>query len=127
MVYAATHLSLALLEQLVHATPATLPDQFRAFAIEVPDEVAVEVRDSGVAIDDLEATRREGDEWAASLRTAVLIVPSAIVPAALGPGAVRTEERNVLLNPRHSAAARWRAEETSFRVDPRLRGAGGKR
>ncbi len=34
-------------------------------------------------------------------------------------GKVGTDERNVLLNPRHRSASGWRATETSFRGDPR--------
>ena len=121
MVYAATHIALALLEQLVHVSPARLPASFRAFAITLPEEIETEHAASDLAVGDLEATRRAGDAWAASLRSAALIVPSVIVPAALDPGGIGTAERNVLLNPRHPSAAAWRSVETSFRLDPRLR------
>lgn len=121
MVYAATHLSLALLEQLVHLSPARLPASFRAFAVDLSGDAPVEHGGPDILSDDLEATRRAGDVWAASLRSAALMVPSVVVPALLHPGTILTAERNVLLNPRHSSAAAWRAVETSFRLDPRLR------
>jgi RES domain-containing protein len=121
MVYAATHLSLALLEQLVHLNPARLPESFRAFAVDLPDAVPVEHGQPDIVSDDVEATRRMGDLWARSLRSAALLVPSVIVPALLHPGTIPTSERNVLLNPRHASAVEWRAVETSFRLDPRLR------
>jgi len=124
MVYAATGIALALLEQLVHVSPARLPASFRAFVIALPDDVEVEPVALDFAVDDLEATRHAGDAWAASLRSAALIVPSVIVPAILDPGRISTTERNVLLNPRHPSAAAWQSVETSFRVDPRLRQAG---
>ncbi len=121
MVYAATHISLALIEQLVHVSPERLPRAFRVFAIELPDSIPIETADASVAADETEACRRQGDTWAASLRSAGLIVPSVIVPARLGPGELQTDERNVLLNPRHASARTWRVVETSFRVDARLR------
>lgn len=124
MVYAATHVALALLEQLVHVSPTRLPAQFRAFAITLPEDIAIEYAPNDLAVDDVEATRRIGDAWAASLRSPALIVPSAILPAALDPGGISTLERNVLLNPRHPAAAAWQPVETSFRLDPRLRRTG---
>ena len=124
VVYAATHISLALLEQLVHLSPERLPERLRAFAIELPDDAAVEIPEpTSVSRDDPGAARRYGDAWAMSLRSAVLVVPSVLVPAALAPGDIATEERNVLLNPRHASATGWRVAETSFRVDPRLKRA----
>ena len=122
MVYTATHLALALLEQLVHLNPEQLPDTFRAFAIDVPDDVVSEVVVWDAAPDDSAVCRRYGDAWAQSQRSAVLIVRSAVLPARLQPGEIATDERNVLLNPRHPSAGVWRVTETSFRVDGRLRG-----
>jgi RES domain-containing protein len=122
VVYAATHLSLALLEQLVHLNPEELPDAFRAFAVSVPHDVRPEVLPVGDLPPDREACRRYGDVWAESRRSALLIVPSIIVAARLQPGEVLTEERNALLNPHHPSARSWRVMEASFRVDRRLRG-----
>ena len=122
MVYAATHLSLALLEQLVHLDPARLPGGLRAFAIELPEDAPVEAADPAVDAADRRphAGRRclggEGayrPHWWCP-RT---------VPARLDPGGIATAERNVLLNPRHASVAAWRVRETAFRVDPRLKRA----
>jgi RES domain-containing protein len=124
MVYAATHVSLALLEQFVHVNPDRLPDAFCALAIEVPDDAPLERLTTSVMLDDLAACRRYGDAWATSHRSAVLVVPSALVAASLQPGAIETQERNVLLNPRHATADAWQVIETSFRVDARLRRTG---
>jgi RES domain-containing protein len=121
VVYGATHLSLALLEQLVHVSPERLPDAFRAFAIELPDDVAVETVRLAPDAGDAVARRRYGDVWAGALRSAVLIVPSVLVPATLDPGGIGTDERNVVLNPRHGSAGAWRVVETAFRVDARLK------
>lgn len=121
VVYAATHVSLALLEQLVHLSASLLPESFRAFAVELPDDVGIEHAAPDQPLHDVEVTRRIGDLWAASLRSAALLVPSVIVPALLDPGGIATTERNVLLNPGHPSAGRWRSTETSFRLDSRLR------
>lgn len=124
VVYAATHVSLALLEQLVHVDPEDLPDAFRAFAIELPDDAEVEIAVQSVGAEDIERCRQYGDDWAGSRRSAVLIIPSLLVAPWLEPGRVDTEERNVLLNPRHASVDGWRVSETSFRVDWRLRRGG---
>jgi RES domain-containing protein len=118
VVYAATHVALALLEQLVHVSPERLPAGLRAFAIDLPDDALVENGRSDEP-DGVEAARRYGDAWAASLRSAALVVPSMIVPAMMG--SLRTDERNVILNPRHGSAVAWRMTETPFKIDPRLR------
>jgi RES domain-containing protein len=123
VVYAATHLSLALLEQLVHLSPERLPDAFRAFAIELPDDEPTETLKLSPPASDPLACRRYGDTWAAALRSAALIVPSALIPATLEPAGIGTEERNVVLNPRHASAAAWQVVETAFRIDPRLKRA----
>lgn len=119
LVYAATHITLALLEQLVHLDAKRLPVALRAFAIDLPDDAPVET--ASLPLDDLAVCRRYGDTWAASPGSAALIVPSVLVPRSLHPGDIVTAERNVLLNPRHASARSWRVVETSFRIDPRLR------
>jgi RES domain-containing protein len=124
VVYTATHLTLALLEQLVHLDPNRLPAAFRAFSIVLADDLPVET--VGIAAFDVLACRQFGDAWAASLRSAALVVPSAVVPASLQPGEIATDERNVLLNPRHRSARSWQVTETGFRIDPRLRRARGR-
>lgn len=122
VVYAATHISLALVEQLVHLKPERLPDAFRVLAVEMPDDAPLESPTPLVDPNDQDACRRYGDNWVASLRSAALVVPSVVVPARLQPGEIDIEERNVVLNPRHASAGGWRVVETSFRIDPRLRG-----
>lgn len=121
VVYTATQLSLALLEQLVHVSPERLPAEFRAFAIDIADSAPIEHTPAVLDPSDAAACRHHGDRWLDSGRSAALIVPSVLIPAQLDPGGLATEERNVLLNPRHASAAAWRAVETSFRIDPRLK------
>ncbi len=115
LVYSSSHLSLAALEALVHFDVDQVPEDLRAFAIEIPDALAQEQ----VSTDKLPigwtrqefATRAFGDEWLAAMRTPVLIVPSAIIP----------EETNVLVSPAHPAT-RGVAVVASrrFVYDPRL-------
>ena len=124
-VYAATHISLALLEQLVHVSLERIPTEFRAFAIDLPEGAPVETAAGDVRPGDADAARRYGDTWAVSLRSAALIVASVLVPALLEPGGIERCERNVILNPRHPSAAAWRVVETSFRIDRRLQRIAG--
>ena len=124
VVYTSTHVSLALLEQLVHLNPERLPDAFRVIAIELPDKPPPEIASTDVVLADPEACRRYGDGWVASRRSAALVVPSVVIAARLRPGDLATQERNVLLNPRHAMAASWQVVETSFTVDARLKRTG---
>jgi RES domain-containing protein len=87
VVYAAQSPASALLEVMAHAgiDLDDLPVKFRYLEIDAPDSIAVETIEpgslaSGWRADQL-ATRRIGDEWLVSGRTALLRVPSAIVPA----------------------------------------------
>ena len=81
-----------------------LADDYVATPIEVPDDLFVRVISIGNlpagwdANEPLEATRDVGTNWAKELATAVLSVPSAVIP----------RERNYLLNPAHPDFARIR-------------------
>ena len=98
-VYASSRLSLAALELLVHTDVPVVPPDLIACEIEIPDNVAMELVELGDLPRDWRvpghpACRAIGDTWLAEERTAVLRVPSAVVP----------EEWNVIINPRHRAA-----------------------
>lgn len=117
VVYAASSLSLAALEYLVHVDPARVPDDLIAMRIEVPDGFGAErvvVDDLPVgwnALSDHVACITAGDAWAEACRALVLCVPSAVVP----------EEENVLVNPRHAGAAGVRVLSVRrFAFDSRL-------
>jgi len=115
IVYASEHQSLAALEILVHLQPR-LPLAFVVFEIEIPDDLIarlppaplpqkwrVEPPDTG--------TMQIGDAWFRAAQSAVLAVPSAIVP----------EESNHLLNPQHSDYLRITIHPPrAFSFDPRL-------
>ena len=117
-VYASESLALAALELLVHADPALLPEDLVAIAAEVPDNLAVESVPPRELPADWrnhpapEALADRGTEWAKSRRTAVLAVPSALVP----------RERNFLLNPAHPDFRRIRiGKPEPFTLDTRFR------
>ncbi len=117
VVYASESLSLAALELLVHCDPALLPDDLVAVAAEIPDALRVErVEEKTLprnwrAYPAPESLARIGTDWAASMRSPVLAVPSAVVP----------RERNFLLNPSHPEFRRVRAGEAEpFSFDARL-------
>lgn len=117
LVYTSMHLSLAALEVLVHVDPDTLPTDLHAFEIEVPDHVAKAAVDRArLPIDwadivDHPACRELGSEWMIGATSAVLFVPSAVVPL----------EMNCLINPVHPDA--WHinvVRSTPFTFDLRL-------
>ena len=102
MVYASATLSLAALEYLVHVNASQVPDDMFAIPAEVPATLKI----VSVRVADLSRNWRRfeppveelaaiGDAWIRSKRSAVLRVPSAIVPI----------ESNFALNPTHPAFA----------------------
>ena len=97
VVYAASSLSLATLEVMVHLEEADVFYQlFSWISLEFPKEI-VETPDiatlpTGWRSDETSpAARTVGDEWLRSMRSAVLAVPSVVMEG----------EMNYLLNPRH--------------------------
>lgn len=102
LVYTSSTLALAELELLVHVDRADAPTDLVAIELEIPARLRVETVDAA----DLPPRwkrypapanlARIGDEWASSLRSAVLRVPSAVVP----------REFNYLFNPLHPDIAR---------------------
>jgi RES domain-containing protein len=97
VIYTAGSRSLACLENVVHRSALGLRESFRTISIEIPDNVEIEE----IKVSDLHRNWREysqypytqkiGDEWSKGALTAVLKVPSAIIP----------EEHNYLINPLH--------------------------
>ncbi len=117
VVYCAQNPAAALLEILVHfeIDIQDLPLRYRLLKIEAPDDLHVD----RVSVDQLpadwpdrtEVTRALGDGWLVRGSSALLSVPSAIVP----------ETFNVLLNPAHQDAKRVDIVETGeHAIDPRL-------
>jgi RES domain-containing protein len=104
IVYLAESVAGALLEVLVHLelSPVRLPKSYRLLKVEAPDDISIEtlraadLRENWA--DDETLTRTVGDQWLPSKRTALLRVPSAIVPETL----------NLLLNSAHEEARRMK-------------------
>ena len=100
IVYCAPNPATALLEILVHAEIdiEDIPLTFRYMEILAPDSVPLETPDLKPLghhwPDHLELTRQLGDEWLRSGRSALMAVPSVLVPAT----------SNVVMNPRHAAS-----------------------
>ena len=99
VVYTSFSLALATLETYVHLpSPLTLPKNLVAVAAEIPDTLTREV----IAVHQLpadwqnapppDALKQLGSTWLQRQQTAILVVPSSIIP----------EETNFLLNPAHA-------------------------
>ncbi len=87
LIYAAQHVSLAVLETLIHAGGQKIPPR-SITRIHVPDNIAIEHTDWM----EMPESQDWGDTWAREMRTAVLRVPSI---------AVNRLESNFILNPAH--------------------------
>lgn len=117
MVYCSENLALAALEILVHTRPVTVRDKFCAFRVTFDDTLMtiVDLRKLPKGWDvhpPIAASKNVGDEWIKSGRSAVLALPSVLVPL----------ERTFLLNPRHRDFAKIKIKNTgAFVLDPRLR------
>jgi RES domain-containing protein len=116
MVYCASSLSLAALECLVHFDLSEAPADYVAIPITIPDDVVERLDVTGLPMrwrdtPPLTALARIGDRWVREQRSAVLQVPSAIVPV----------EPNFLIHPGHPDAARIETgAPRPFQFDPRL-------
>ena len=117
VIYTAESRALCALEVLANADE--LADDYVVTIIELPGDIAITMIGLGdlpPGWDDNEpiaATRDIGTNWANRLATAVLNVPSAVIP----------KERNYLLNPAHPDIARIRFSdpEALFRCSAEIR------
>jgi len=123
LVYASTEIALAVLETVVHFNFGGLPLNRYLVRIDVPDDVwakagRLEFEDCPVgwdAIPEGMVSLTVGEEWLAGANSALLLVPSTIVP----------EEFNVLINPAHpDAVGLVYTKIRKFLYDPRLRATG---
>lgn len=116
LVYTSEHQSLAVLELLVHIERPQRFHDYRLIPVDVPDSVITDLDRDGLP-DNWRSDpsplslRGVGNNWIQKLASAVLRVPSAIVP----------DEKNYLLNPAHPDFGRLAiGDSISFALDPRL-------
>ena len=116
VVYCSESLALATLEILVHLGDSTVFSSYVAFPLGIPEalieNVALKRLPTGwKTFPAPRALQRTGDEWVKEERSAVLRVPSALVPI----------ESNLLLNPAHPDWRKIRiGRARAFRLDNRL-------
>jgi RES domain-containing protein len=94
--YSGSSRALSCLEMLVHLTGEQIKSDFGLTIIDIP--AAIEIERAGIfrnedwaEFENYYQSQEVGDEWAKSLRTCVLRVPSAIIK----------NEYNYLINPQH--------------------------
>lgn len=116
LVYSSSSLSLAALETLAHAERRSFERDYLVFKIRVPVALMEELAESALPSDWRSrpvsaGARAVGDSWLSGGGSAVLSVPSVIVPS----------ERNYLLNPNHpDFVALTTYPPERFRFDDRL-------
>ncbi|WP_431284834.1 RES family NAD+ phosphorylase [Humitalea sp. 24SJ18S-53] len=123
VVYASTSRALACLETVVHLNAGGLPLNRYLVEISIPDAVwAAARRETAASLpvgwdaEPASMTSIEfGTDWLRGMGSAVLVVPSVIVP----------EEVNVLINPAHAdAVGIFGSKVRKWLFDPRLMGTG---
>ncbi len=114
-IYTSECLSLAVLETLVHLKPIDLAKGYVYFKIEIPEEVAIHeippssLPDNWRDVPSPESTKDIGTEWLKSGETALLKVPSVIVPV----------EFNYIFNPLHPDFKKIKiGSPETFTLDP---------
>jgi RES domain-containing protein len=115
--YAGASRALSSLEMLVHLHGEEIKNQFKVSVIDIPDEIQIEkagvfYNDDWTEFENYFQSQEVGDEWAKSLRTCVLRVPSAIIK----------NEYNYLINPQHPDFQKINIKEIEdFHFDLRLK------
>lgn len=120
LIYAASSRALACLETVVHLGGGGLPLNRYLVQLDVPDDVwkartVLDLSAAPVGWDALPegmVSLSYGDSWLASHATAILLVPSIVVP----------EEQNILINPAHPDATFIKATKVrKWLYDSRLK------
>ncbi|CAB5171076.1 hypothetical protein D3OALGA1CA_5737 [Olavius algarvensis associated proteobacterium Delta 3] len=123
LVYTAEHISLAVLEILVNtreAPFAALQNAYKLIPAEFPVDLVESITEAELpegwnSVPAGPASKDFGDAWFVDSRSAVLQVPSVVIP----------EEYNCLINPMHPDFGKINiGEPQSLRVDLRLEQAG---
>jgi RES domain-containing protein len=117
LIYTATSQSLAALEILVHLEAPELLEKYSMLGVEIDESLIADLDQSRLpknwkANPAPPSLKAMGDEWAVSRVSAVLRMPSAVVPS----------EYNLVLNPLHRDFSRIKVANSSrFQFDSRLR------
>lgn len=97
MIYTAGSRSLAALENVVHRNQAGLNNFFQVMTIEIPDDIPIDIitlkslPTDWSTFEHMPTTQGIGQKWILAQKSAILQVPSSIIPA----------ESNYLINPLH--------------------------
>jgi len=97
VIYTASSIALACLENLVHRSGEGLNANFRVVEINIPNEVTSkeitleELPENWHTINGYSACQSIGRRWVEEQKSCTLVVPSSIIPA----------ETNLLINPNH--------------------------
>lgn len=120
VLYTAGSRALACLENVVHRNSRGLNQLFKTMVIAVPDDVLVvkiseaDLPDGWHEFNNYYITQQRGDEWLDGMQSAVLAVPSAIIPT----------EQNFLFNIQHPDFQKIKLLRTEdFVFDPRIKTA----
>jgi RES domain-containing protein len=116
LVYLAESPAGALLEACVHTSSTDIPPEYSLLTVEIGDKVRVESVNVGRLpadwIERVDVTQEIGSAWLRARRSALLRVPSALVPMTF----------NILLNPLHAEAAHVRIQTAvKYPFDPRIK------
>ncbi len=120
VLYSAGTRALACLENVVHRNGRGLNQLFKTMVVEIPEDIFIEtirlenLPDGWHEFEYYHLSQQLGDAWLNGMKSAVLSVPSAIVP----------QEQNLLLNPQHPDFQKIKLLRTEdFVFDPRIKTA----
>jgi RES domain-containing protein len=118
VIYTAGSRALACLENVVHRSGEGLQELFRVMVIDIPNHLTIQaiaqadLPDNWADYQNFDVCQQRGETWLQQGQSAVLRVPSVIVP----------QEWNYLLNPAHPDFAAIKLLRTEpFVFDPRLK------
>lgn len=118
LIYTANSRAMACLENVVHRSAIGLKSFFKTMVIEIPNSIVIdEIRiedlpDNWSDFTQLNYTQMIGDIWLSGMSSAVLSVPSAIIP----------QERNFLINMQHPDFQKIKLLQVEdFDFDPRIK------
>jgi RES domain-containing protein len=114
LVYTSSTISLASMEILVNLPSASLLENYVRIAVDFEEDLVEELKELPKKWNSRPlspATKKIGDQWVRENRSAILKVPSVVVPA----------EDNYLLNPNHPDWPRIKIEDPIvYNFDPRF-------